>query len=138
MKKQIALVLTVAAFLISACDNENPTNPAPPYQPNSKPLPGNTTPLPGNTSLEPVIYSVYPSAGAPGSIVAILGANFSPALSNNYVTFGSTNAEITYVGYGVLSVRVPNLPEGDYEINVTADGQARRAAQMFTITNSQH
>jgi len=124
MKKQIALVLTLAAFLISACDDENPVSPRPTPQTNAKP--------------EPEIYSVHPNAGAPGSIVAILGANFSPALSNNYVMFGSTSAEITYVGYGVLRARVPNLPEGDYEIYVTADGQARRAPQMFAIDNSQY
>ena len=128
MKKQIALVLTLAALLFSACDDENPVSPRPtpthPAQTNAKP--------------EPEIYSVHPSAGAPGSTVAILGANFGPALSNNYVMFGSTSAEITYVGYGVIRTRVPNLPEGDYEIYVTADGQARRAPQMFAIDNSQH
>ena len=125
MKKQIALVLTLAAFLISACDPENPVSPRP-------------TPSTQTNATEPIIYSIYPSAGAPGSTLVILGANFSPALSNNYVMFGSTNAEITHVGYGALGVRVPNLPEGDYEINVTAEGQVRRAPQMFTINNSQH
>ncbi len=123
MKKQIALVLTLAALLTSACDPENPVRPTPPTQTNAT---------------EPTIYSIYPSAGASGSTLVILGANFSPAVSNNYVMFGSTNAEITHVDYGALSVRVPNLPEGDYEIYVTADGQARRALQMFTIDNSQH
>ena len=120
MKKQIALVLTLAALLMSACDKENDVSPRP-----------TPTPL-----TQPEIYSIHPSVGAPGSTMAILGTNFSPALSNNYVMFGSTSAEITYVSYGVLSVRVPNLPDGDYEINVTADGQARRAPQMFTIDNS--
>jgi hypothetical protein len=128
MKKQIALVLTLAALLMSACDDENPVGPGPTPTPLSQ----------AYAKPEPVIYSIYPNAGAPGTTLAILGTNFSPALSNNYVMFGSTSAEITYVGYGVISIRVPNLPEGDYEINVTTDGQARRAAQMFTITNSQH
>ena len=128
MKKQIALVLTLAALVISACDDENPVGP--------RPLPTPTTQT--NTTPEPVIYSVYPSVGAPGSTIAILGANFSPALTNNYVMFGSTHAEITYVGYGVLSARVPNLPDGDYEIKVTAEGQVRTAPQMFTVAKSQH
>ena len=123
MKKQIALVLTLAAFLISACNDENPITPAPPY------------PQPGP---EPVINAIYPNAGPSGTTVAIIGENFSPAISNNYVMFGPTHAEITYVGYGILNVRVPDFPDGDYEINVTTDGQARRAPSMFTITSSQH
>ena len=87
--------------------------------------------------LEPEINSIYPHAGPSGSTVAIVGENFSPAISNNYVTFGHSYAEITYVGYGILNFRVPNLPDGDYEIKVTANGRVRRATQMFTITSSQ-
>ena len=34
-----------------------------------------------------VIRSIYPSAGAPGSTVAIYGENFGPTSSYNYVTF---------------------------------------------------
>lgn len=129
MKTQIALVLTLAALVIAACDDENTVSPRPTPAPSSAQT---------NARPELVIYSIHPIAGAPGSTVAVLGANFSPAVSNNYISFGSTNAEITYVGYGVLSVRVPNLPDGDYEIHVTADGQVRRAPQMFTIGNSQY
>lgn len=122
MKKQIALVLTLAAFLISACNDENPVTPEPPH-PQPRP--------------EPVINSIYPSAGPSGSTVAIIGENFSPEISNNYVTFGPSYAEITYVGYGILNILVPNLPDGDYEINVTTEGHARTAPQMFTIINNQ-
>jgi hypothetical protein len=128
MKKQIALLLTLAAFLISACDDENPVRPVPAYKPQLQ-----TQPRP-----EPLIRSIYPSAGPSGSIVAILGENFSLAISDNYVTFGSSNAEVTYVGYGVITVRVPNLIDGDYEINVNTGGQVRRVPQMFSIINSQH
>ena len=122
MKKQIALALTLIAFLISACDNENPVTPAPPY------------PQPGP---EPELYSIYPNAGASGSIVAILGANFDPAISENHVMFGSSDAEVTYAGFGALTVRVPNLESGDYEISVNTGGLVRRVPQMFTIINSQ-
>jgi len=121
MKKQIALVLTFAAFLISACD-ENSVSPAPPYQP--KP--------------EPIVSSIHPNAGAPGSTMVIFGENFGAAISDNYVTFGSSYAEVTYVNHSVLTVRVPNLEDGDYEIGVYADGQLRRAPQMFTIINSKN
>jgi hypothetical protein len=122
MKKQIALVLTLAAFLVSACDDENSVSPAPPYQP--KP--------------EPVVTSFHPNAGESGSTVVIFGENFGPAISDNYVTFGSSYAEVTYVSHGVITVRVPHLQDGDYEINVNADGQLRRAPQMFTIINSKN
>jgi hypothetical protein len=123
MKKQIVLALTLAAFLISACNDDNSVTPAPPY------------PQPGP---EPIINSIYPNAGPSGSSVAIIGENFSPEISNNYVMFGPSYAEITYVGYGILNIRVPDLPDGDYEVNLTTGGQARRAPQIFTITSSQH
>lgn len=123
MKKQIALVLTLAAFLISGCDDENP-RPVSQYQPQPRP--------------EPIINSLYPNAGPSGTTVSIIGENFSPEISDNYVGFGPTYAEITYVGYGILNVRVPDLPDGDYEINVTTDGQVRSAPMMFTIISSQH
>jgi hypothetical protein len=121
MKKQIALVLTLAALLVSACDDENPVTPAPPSQPRP----------------DPSVLSIHPNVGASGSTMAIFGENFAPAISDNYVTFGSTSAEVVYVSYGVLTVRVPNLQEGDYEININSGGQFRRAPQMFTISNSQ-
>lgn len=123
MKKQIAIVLTLTAFLISACNDDNAVRPVPQYT------------QPG---LEPEINSIYPNAGPSGSTVAIVGENFSPAISNNYVTFGPSYAEITYVGYGILNFRVPNLPDGDYEIKVTTNGHVSRAPQLFTIISSQH
>ena len=136
MKKQIALVFTLAACLMSACDDENPTIPMTPHQ-GTIPVQGNTTPFPRDTKPEPAIYAVHPSAGASGSTVVIFGTNFGSAISGNYVTFGSSYAEVTYVSSGMITVRVPNLADGDYEIMVNADGQIRRAPQMFTITNSQ-
>jgi hypothetical protein len=123
MKKQIALVLAFAAFLISACDDENAPRP---------------TPLPQPTAIqEPIIRSFYPKAAPSGSTVVIFGENFGPALSDNYVSFGSSSAEIIYVSHGVLNVRVPELTDGDYEIKVQANGQVRRASQMFTVVSSQ-
>jgi IPT/TIG domain len=121
MKTQIILVLTLVASLMSACDDTDPG-------PTTIPMPVPTT--------EPVIRSVYPSAGAPGSTVAIFGENFGPTSSQNYVTFESVSAEIAYVGYGVINVLVPNLADGDYAINVNVEGQLAGTRYVFTVTDS--
>jgi hypothetical protein len=123
MKKQIALVLTFVALLMTACDDTDP-----------RPFTG--TPLPAPATLT-VIRSIFPSDGAPGSTVAIYGENFGPTASHNFVTFDSVAAEITHVEYGVLKVLVPeNLPDGDYTINLNAEGQLSSAPRMFTVTGS--
>ena len=84
-----------------------------------------------------IIRSVYPSAGAPGTTVAIFGENFGPTSSYNFVTFGSVSADITSVGAGIINVLVPeNLPAGDYTIHVNAEGQLSSAPSMFTVTSS--
>jgi len=120
MKKQIPLAFALVALLFSACDPENSVIPGPP---------------PPHTP-EAGIRSVYPNAGAPGSAVAIFGENFAPTISENYVTFSSSTAEVTYVNEGMLNVIVPNLEDGDYEITVYTGGQVRRAPQMFTVITS--
>jgi hypothetical protein len=122
MKKQTALALALVALVFSACNDENPIVPTPfdPFK----------------TTREAEIRSVDPNAGAPGSAVAILGENFAPTISENYVTFSSSTAEVTYVSEGMLNVIVPNLADGDYEITVYTGGQVRRAPQMFTVINS--
>ncbi|HEX6224017.1 MAG TPA: IPT/TIG domain-containing protein [Chryseolinea sp.] len=125
MKKQIVLAVTVASLLFVACDNEIPVKPAVPPDIMLRPSP-------------PLINSVYPATGTQGSILTILGENFGPAILDNRVAFGSAIAEITYIGYGILNVRVPDLPDGDYEIYVNVAGQVRRAPQMFTIVGSEH
>lgn len=122
MKKQIALVLALVALLFSACNDEDSVTPLPG---------GNLKPLP-----EPEILSVYPMAGAPGSTVVIFGGNFGSTISENYVTFASSTAEVTYTSDGVINVIVPNLQDGDYEITVHTRGQVRRAPQMFTVITS--
>ena len=77
---------------------------------------------------------MYPSAGAPGTTVAILGENFGTSELDNQVTFGPAYAEILYVSYGVINVRVPiDLPEGDYMINVSSNGQVADSPRAFTV-----
>ena len=120
-KKKLTLLITLAAFLMTACDEPEyyssyPASALPP-----------TYPM--------VINNMYPSAGAPGSTVAILGENFGDSTSDNFVAFGSSYAEILYVTYGAINVRVPmDLPEGDYMINVSSNGQSADAPRAFTVT----
>ena len=83
------------------------------------------------------IHSVYPSAGAPGSTVAIFVEIFDPAISYSYVTFDSSSGEITHVGNGAVHVLVPeNLAAGDYTISLHAGGRVISAPGKFTVTDS--
>jgi hypothetical protein len=115
------LTVILASFLMTACEDE------PEYY-RSYPTP--TLPL----TPPMVINNMYPSAGAPGSTVAIQGENFDTSTSDNYVTFGSSYAEILYVTYGVINIRVPkDIPEGDYRIRVSSNGQSADAPHVFSV-----
>ena len=117
----VTLAITLAAFLMTACEDE------PEYSYSTPTLPP-TYPM--------VIRNMYPSAGAPGSTVDILGENFGTTASDNSVVFGSSYAEILYVTYGVIKVRVPmGIPEGDYRITVSSNGQSADAPSVFTVSN---
>ncbi len=123
MKKQIALVLTLVALSMTACDETDPSPAS--YAP---------MPAPSTTTL---IRAIYPMSGESGSQVAIYGENFGPKDSYNFVTFDSVPADITSVEAGVINVLVPeNLPAGDYTINVNAEGQLSSAPSKFTVTSS--
>jgi uncharacterized protein (TIGR03437 family) len=122
MKTQIIFALAFVASLMSACDDSD-TGPT-------------TIPMPV-PSTDASIRSVYPAAGAPGSTVAIFGDNFGPTSSHNYVTFDAVAADITYVGYGVINVTVPEgLANGDYTIIVNAEGGVAAAPRTFTVIDS--
>jgi hypothetical protein len=124
LKRKLTLLTTfavvLASLLMTACEEE------PTYYKYSGPTLPSTTPM--------VIRNMYPSVGAPGSTVAIIGENFGTSASDNYVAFGSSYAEILYITYGVISVRVPeDLPEGDYMINVSSNGQSADAPRAFSV-----
>ncbi|HXR79563.1 MAG TPA: IPT/TIG domain-containing protein [Saprospiraceae bacterium] len=118
----MTFAITLAAFLMTACDDE------PDYRNYTTPTLPPTYPM--------VIRSMFPSAGAPGSTVAILGENFGESAEENYVAFGSTYADILYVTYGVINVRVPmGIPDGDYRINISCNGQSAEAPSVFRVTS---
>ena len=118
----ITLAIILAAFLTTACEDE------PEYY-RSYPTPALPSPAPM------VISNMYPSAGAPGSTVAILGENFDTSTSDNYVSFGPSYAEILSVAHGVINVRVPmDIPEGKYRISVSSNGQSADAPHVFSVT----
>jgi hypothetical protein len=123
MKKQIIFVLALVASFVSACDDTDTAHrPSPPIPP---------------PATEAVIRAFYPNAGAPGTSVAIFGENFGTASSRHYVTFESVPAEITYVGYDMMNVTVPEgLPDGDYSIIVSVEGLQAKAPRTFTVINS--
>lgn len=127
MKTQIFFISAVVVFSMIACDEETvkPTT----YPKTIYNIPPSTT----------IIRSVYPQAGEAGTHVAIFGDNFGPTASDNYVTFNSEPAEITYVGYGMLSVVVPSyLAEGEYTIKVNAIGHTATAPNNFRVLKSQY
>ena len=124
LKKKLTLLITLAAFLMTACEEPEyyssyPASALPP-----------TYPM--------VINNMYPSTGAPGSTVAILGENFDTSTSDSHVTFGLSYAEILYITASVINVRVPmDTPEGDYIINVSSNGQSADAPNVFTVTKDE-
>ena len=124
MKKQIAFALALVASLMTACSDSDPR---PITAPTVNPSPSSAT----------VIRSVYPDMAAPGSSISIFGENFGPSSSENYVRFGSVSADVTYAGFGVLHVLVPqHLPDGDYIINLDVNGALTTAPGKFTVMNS--
>jgi hypothetical protein len=116
----VTLAITFAAFLMTACDDggvDPCTNCPPPPPP---------PPM--------FIRGTSPSSAAPGSTVHILGENFDALTSDTYVTFGSSYAEILYINPHAINVRLPmDIPEGDYRISVSSNGQSAAAPNTFTV-----
>lgn len=119
----VTLAITLAAFLMTACDDDSKIctgcpNPPPP-------------PPPADTL---IIRSMYPSAGAPGTEVTIMVENFNNSAADHYVTFGSSFAEIIYFSYGMLTVNVPmDLEDGEYPVNIRSNGQIADAPLKFKV-----
>lgn len=118
MKKQLILVLAMSIILFTSCeeDHVNVTSPG------------------SHAVLN--ISSFYPESGPSGSVVAIFGENFGPSIADNQVTFNGMYSEVTQVQPGALIVRVPlNLSQGDYQINLSTQGQTVTSMTKFRVNN---
>jgi hypothetical protein len=119
MKKQLILVLAMSTILFTGCEEDNV----------------NVT-SPGSHAAVPNISSFYPESGPGGSVVAIFGENFGASIADNQVTFNGMYSEVTQVQPGTLIVRVPvNLSQGDYQINLSTQGQTVTSMTKFKVNN---
>jgi len=103
---------------------------------------GNTTMIPGLSQPAKPGDSIWlygigfgdVQGGAPG-VIAPGGTTLNTPVT---ISFGQTPATITYkglypsfVGLNLFIVTVPNVPDGDYQINVTANGQPLQQPAAF-------
>ena len=80
----------------------------------------------------PIIASVSPTSGAPGSTVTIKGTNF---FTPGTVTIGGTTATTTAWSPTSIKATVPaGLAAGATTVSVTADGRVVKHAATFTVT----
>jgi hypothetical protein len=86
----------------------------------------------------PAISSISPDSGVAGSSITITGKNFSSTASNNIVKFGETQATVTSVDSGSLTVTVPStLAIGSkYTVSVTVDSVSNNAVSTFKFLSS--
>ncbi len=89
-----------------------------------------------NLYLVPVLTSITPSGGVPGSIVTLTGSNFVLPASNNTVTFtapgGTVNATVTSATPTSLTVTVPTgVATGN--VTVTVNGNTSNG-KLFTLS----
>jgi uncharacterized protein (TIGR03437 family) len=103
---------------------------------------GNTTMIPGLSQPAKPGDSIWlygigfgdVQGGAPG-VIAPGGTTLNTPVT---ISFGQTPANITYkglypsfVGLNLFIVTVPNIPDGDYPINVTENGQPLQQPAAF-------
>ena len=89
----------------------------------------------GNTVVSevPAIFNFSPTSGSNGTIVAIVGTNFSPAASANIVYFGAVRATVLSASPTSLTVTVPT--GATYApITVSVGGLIAYASKPFLVT----
>lgn len=82
----------------------------------------------------PVISSISPKTGVPGTEVTISGANFSPSASGNTVLFGGEEATIISASEKELIVKVPE-GAGDGPVEVQVNDQSVTGPVFDVITS---
>ena len=98
---------------------------------------GVKTVLPGDfTVLSPLISSISPPTGLPGSSFSIFGSNFptNSFSSNAQVTIGGIPANASSISSGQINVTIPsNLPVGDYKVAVKSGPFTVEASQTLKV-----
>lgn len=84
-------------------------------------------------SLPPIISSLTPAIGLPGTNVTISGLNFSPVASNNIVYFGAVRAAVTAASATNLTVTAP-VGATFAPVTVTVNGLTAYSDQPFLPT----
>jgi hypothetical protein len=88
-------------------------------------------------AVSPVITDFKPHKGKPGTIVRIMGENFSPKKSENIVAFAGTEAKVLSASKKgtKLKVKVPKEAQTGY-ITITVDGYTAESKEQFTLMTS--
>jgi hypothetical protein len=87
------------------------------------------------SSFAPVITSLSPGRGVPGTIVVISGEGFSPDVTKNTVTFNSIGAGVVFATSTTLTVTVPgNATTGP--VRVIVNGRFSNAINFVVDTQT--
>lgn len=71
----------------------------------------------------PVVESITPSSGEPGTKVTIAGEGFGAQQGDGTVGFGTVTADVAYWSDASIDCTVPKgLDDGDYKVSVAASG----------------
>jgi hypothetical protein len=89
--------------------------------------------LPYTAEAAPIITSLSPYSGLPGSSVTIKGSGFSSTPASNTVNFGSATATVTNASTTSLTVTVPALSVGYANVSVTMGGTTSNAVAYHVL-----
>jgi hypothetical protein len=89
------------------------------------------SPATSTVNVKPVIVSLSPTSGAPGSSVTVNGRGFVPGAS---VRFGQTAATTTFMSATVLNAAVPSNLNGTQNVTVLAGGQTSNQVAFSIAT----
>jgi gliding motility-associated-like protein len=82
---------------------------------------------------QPVISSFTPTSGPIGTTVTINGSNFSTTPENNIVKFGNIQATVISATETQLTVTVPTMGSGGYQLSVTVNSMTGFSNEPFSI-----